>query len=250
MQPIVTIALRAAQSAADKLNYTVNNISQLTAEGATRKDVFDKAIEDAAWRARKVIRTAHTRHHIDSVQIGMEESREWDGQSRWLIDVAAGEVNLRNGYPSFLVNIALYTKDKIDCVAIVNPMTEEAMTASKGRGVQFGDRRVRTEYTPLSNAVCAIETSSVELLSKWQEVSAGLRMTGCALQSFVDLAAGRVNIALADKMSPADLSSALLIAQESGALTGDVNGKPVKQDRGELLAAAPKLFKQLMPLGR
>lgn len=246
MQPILTIALRAAQSAADKLNYTVNNIAQLTAEGATRKDVFDKAIEDAAWRARKAIRTAHTRHHIDSVQIGMEESREWDGQSSWLIDVAAGETNLRNGYPAFLVNVSLYTKGKIDCVVTVNPITEEFMTASKGRGVQFRERRVRAEYTPLSQAVVGIESQNPEKITFWAEKAASLRITGCPLQAFVDLAAGRVNIAASDDLSEADIHAAMLIAQESGALTGDMNAHPVKIKQGELLAAAPKLFKQLL----
>lgn len=246
MQPILTIALRAAQGAADKLNYTVNNISQLTAEGETRKDIFDKAIEDAAWRARKAIRAAHTAHHIESVHIGMEESREWDGQSQWLIDVASGESNLRQGYPNFLVNVALFTKGKIDCVAIVNPMTEEWLVVSKGRGVQFGERRVRAEYTPLQNALCAITTDSSETLTRWWDTAAELRMTGCALQNFVDLAAGRVHVAVADNLSKADISSAMLIAQESGALTGDLQAKPVKMDKGELIAAAPKLFKQIM----
>lgn len=127
MQPILAIALRAAQSAADKLNYTVLNILSLTADGDSRKDVFDKAIEDAAWRARKTIRNAHTQHHIDSVQLGMEESRDWDKQSRWVIDVACGEENLRQGLPGFVVNVALYTKDKIDCVAIVDPMSGDYM---------------------------------------------------------------------------------------------------------------------------
>ncbi|MEJ2041876.1 MAG: inositol monophosphatase family protein [Reinekea sp.] len=246
MQPILTIALRAAQSAADKLNYTVTNIQQLTAEGASRKDIFDKAIEDAAWRARKVIRSAHTAHHIESVQIGMEESREWDRQSRWLIDVAAGEANLRQCYPHFLVHVALYTKDKIDCVAVVNPMTEEWLTASKGRGVQFGERRVRADYAPLKNALCALSTRNAETLTHWFNTAAGIRMTGCALQNFIDLAAGRVHIAVSDQMDPAGIAAAMLIAQESGALTGDINGKPVKMDKGELLAATPKLFKQLL----
>ena len=246
MQPILTIALRAAQSAADKLNYTVNNISQLTAEGDTRKDVYDKAIEDAAWRARKTIRTAHTKHHIDSVQIGLEESRDWDGQSSWIIDVACGESNLRSGYPVFLVNVALYTKGKIDCAAIVNPMTEEFITVSKGRGVQIRERRVRAEYTPLSNAICAIETQRIDVLTKWFENTASIRTTGCGLQAFVDLVAGRTQIAVADGLSPSDMATAILLTQEAGALTGDLNARPVKIDKGELIAAAPKLFKQLL----
>lgn len=246
MQPILTIALRAAQSAADKLNYTVGNISQLTAEGATREDVFDKAIEDAAWRARKAIRAAHPRHHIESVQIGMEESRDWDGQSAWLIDVAAGETNLRNGYPGTLVSVALYTKGKIDCVALVNPLTEEFATASRGRGVQFNDRRCRVEYSPLAKAVVGIETKSAELLGHWLEQSGQIRVTGCDLMNFLYLAAGKLHVSVAQNMSPADFASAMLLVQEAGALTGDSKGNPVKAEHGELMAAAPKLFKQLM----
>lgn len=246
MQPILTIALRAAQSAADKLNYTASNIAQLTAEGDSRKDIFDKAIEDAAWRARKAIRAAHTAHHIESIQIGMEESRDWDGQSRWLIDVAAGENNLRLGYPSTLVNIALYTKGKIDCVAVVNPLTGEWLVASKGRGVQLGERRVRADYTPLKSALCALSTTNDQTLLHWFNQANDIRISGCALQNFVDLAAGRVHIAVADQLTDADIASAMLIAQESGALTGDLQGKPVKLDKGELLAATPKLFKQVL----
>lgn len=246
MLPIVTIALRAAESAADKLNYSINNIGQLTAEGETRNDVLDKAIEDAAWRARKTIRTAHTAHHIDSVQLGMEESRDWDGQSRWVIDVASGETNLRNGHTAFLVNIALYTKGKIDCLAIVNPMTSEFITASRGRGAQFGDRRVRAEFTPLKAAVCAVESNDINVIAKWHEKTGAIRVTGCPLQNFVDLAAGRVQISIAQGLSESDMASAMLLAQESGALTGDITGRPLKQDRGELMAAAPRLFKQLM----
>ena len=249
MQPILTIALRAAQSAAEKLNYTVTSIASLTAEGTSRKEVFDKAIEDAAWRARKVIRSAHTRHHIDSVQLGKEDSRDWDGQSRWVIDVAAGEHNLRNGYPGFLVNVALYTKDKIDCVALIDPMTEDYMIASRGRGVHFNDRRVRAEFVPLAQATCTLATKDMVLLSKWQDAVYDIRVSGCALYDFINLAAGRVNVAIAQQMSPADLASALLIVQEAGALTGDVEGKPIKMDRGELLAASPRLFKQLFSKG-
>lgn len=246
MQPIQAIALRAAQGAADKLNYTVTNILTLTADGDSREDVFTKAIEDAAWRARKTLRNAHTQHHIDSVQLGLEESRDWDKQSRWLVDVACGETNLRNGLPGFVVNVALYTRDKIDCVAIVDPMTGDYMIAQKGRGVQFTDRRVRADYAPLKEALVAIESNNIEIINQWKERAKALRMTGCALLNFVNLAAGRVHVAVAQDMSPSDVASAMLLAQESGALTGDVSGRPVKMDKGEMMAATPKLFKQLM----
>jgi myo-inositol-1(or 4)-monophosphatase len=246
MQPIVSIALRAAQSAADKINYTIQNMDNLMDEGDSREDVLKKAFDDAAWRARKSIRNAHTKHHIDSPQIGMEESREWDGQSKWVIDVAAGLKNLKSGFPGFLVNVSLYTKDKIDVTAIVDPMSEDYMTAQRGRGVQLNERRVRADAAPINAATVAIQTSDIELLTTWSQRTAELRITGCGLLNFVYLASGRTHVAIAQDLSSADMATAMLIAQESGALTGNAHGGPVKMDSGELMAAAPRLFKQIV----
>lgn len=244
MQPIVSIALRAAQSAADKINYTLLNMANLTAEGATREEVLNKAIEDAAWRARKTIRNAHTKHHIDSVQLGLEESRDWDRQSKWVIDVASGETNLRAGFPGFLINIALYTKDKIDVVAIVDPMTGDHITAQRGRALQMNERRIRAEVVPFNQAIIAIDTPDFDVVAHWRQRTPLIRMTGCPLYNFVLLASGKANIAIAQNMSPSDMASAMLIATESGALTGNAKGGPVAIAKGELLAAAPKLYKQ------
>lgn len=246
MQPIVSIALRAAQSAADKINYTIENMDNLMDEGDSREDVLKKAFDDAAWRARKAIRNAHTKHHIDSPQIGMEESREWDGQSKWVIDVAAGINNLKSGYPGFLVNVSLYTKDKIDVTAIVDPMTEDYMTAQRGRGVQLNERRVRADTASINAATVAIHSTDIELVTQWSQRTTELRMTGCGLLNFVHLAAGRTHVAVAQNLTPADMATAMLISQESGALTGNAKGGPVKMDSGELMAAAPRLFKQIV----
>ncbi|MDN3649093.1 inositol monophosphatase family protein [Reinekea marina] len=246
MQPIVSIALRAAQSAADKINYTIENIDKLMDEGDSREDVLKKAFEDAAWRARKAIRNAHTKHHIDSPQIGMEESREWDGQSKWVVDVASGINNIKAGYPGFLVNVSLYTKDKIDVAAIVDPMSEDFMTAQRGRGVQANERRVRAVYAPIANATASLQTADIDLITQWHSRTSELRMTGCGLLNFVHLAAGKTNVAVAQNLSPADMATAMLIAQESGALTGNATGAPVKMDSGELMAAAPRLFKHIV----
>lgn len=245
MQPILTIALRAAQGAADKLSYTLDQLMQSN-EPEKRQEILDKAIEDAAWRARKAIRAAHGRHHIDCVQLGFEESRDWDGQSRWLIDVCTGELNLRCGYPAFLVNIALYSQDKIDCAVVYNPANETFISVAKGRGVHCRNRRVRAQLTTLPQALCGVETKRGELLAHWCQRSAGVRTTGCGLQAFIDLALGHVQIAIAEELSPAEINTALLIVQEAGALSGDLNGRPLKTSGGELLAASPKLFKQLL----
>lgn len=249
MQPILTIAMRAAESAADKLNYTINNIANLTADGSTDKEVFDKAIEDAAWRARKAIRAAHPKHHIDSVQIGLEESRDWDGQSHWMIDVAIGEANLRSGDLNALISVALYTKGKIDCLAWVNPVTEEHLTCSKGRGVIVNGKRMRAQVVPLANAIVGVETNRVELITHWHENAAGIRITGCALANVFNQAAGRVDISVNENMAVHEMEAAMLIAQELGALTGDASAKPVKIEQGSLIIAAPKTFKQALSKG-
>jgi len=246
MQPIQNIALRAARGGADKLSYTLSNIESLTVEGASRKDVFDKAIEDAAWRARKAIRKAHQRHHIDSLHIGMDESRDHDGQSCWKINVLAGEYNYRSGFPGYLINIAYYVKDRIEAVALLDPVTGDEYTAMRGRGMQLNERRMRADGTSLDNAIAAIDSSDFSQAQRWAERTAALRVTGCGLLNIAYLATGRVQLAYADNLNDYDFHAASLLIQESGALSGDRNGGPASASKAELLAAAPKVFKQAL----
>ncbi len=246
MQPILTIALRAARGAADKLSYTLTNIASLTAEGASRKDVFDKAIEDAAWRARKAIRKAHQRHHIDSLHIGMDESRDYDGISCWKINVLAGETNYRAGFPGYLINVSYYVKDRIEAVALLDPVTGDEYTAMRGRGVQLNERRMRAEGGQLDSALAAIESSDFSETQRWAERVNEVRVTGCGLLNMAYLAAGRVQLAFADNLNDYDFHAASLMIQEAGALAGDRNGGPASAKKAELLAGAPKVFKQAL----
>ena len=246
MQPIVTIALRAARAAADKLSYTLANIDSLTAEGDSREAVFDKAIEDAAWRARKAIRKAHQRHHIDCLQIGRDESRDHDGESSWQINILSGETNYRAGYPGYLINISYYRNDRIEAVALLDPASGDEYGAVRGRGVQLNERRVRVAGASLDKALAGIESTDFSETARWAEKVAGVRVSGCALASLANLVAGRLQLAYADGLNEVDFNAASLLLQEAGALSGDRNGGPVSAKKGELLAAAPKTFKQLL----
>ncbi|MCH8529360.1 MAG: hypothetical protein LAT65_00785 [Saccharospirillum sp.] len=246
MQPILTIALRAARGAADKLSYTLANIDSLTVEGDSRKDVFDKAIEDAAWRARKAIRKVHQRHHIDSLHIGMEESRDYDGQSCWKINVLSGEDNYRSGYPGFLVNISYFVKDRIEATALLDPISGDEFTAMRGRGVQLNERRVRAQGDHLDRTMAAVDCRHFEDYQAFANHVKQLRISGCGLLNIANLVAGRVQLAFADDLNDIDFAAAGLLVQEAGALAGDRNGGPASNKTNELLAATPKVFKQFL----
>lgn len=244
MQPILTIATRAARAAADKLSYTLANIDSLTVEGDSREEVFSNAIDDAAWRARKAIRKAHQRHHIDCLQIGFDESRDHDGESSWQINIISGETNYRSGYPNYLINISFYKGDRIEAVVLLDPANGDEFNAMRGRGTQLNERRVRVAGVSLDQALAGIEASNLADTARWGEQVAGVRVTGCALASIANLVAGRVQIAFAEGLNAVDFAAASLLLQEAGALAGDRTGGPASASKGELLAAAPKTFKQ------
>lgn len=246
MQPILTIALRAARAAADKLSYTLSNIDSLTVEGASREAVFNKAIEDAAWRARKAIRKGHQRHHIDCLQIGRDESRDHDGRSCWKINVISGEANYRSGYPGYLINIAYTQNDRTEAVALLDPVTGDEFTAMRGRGAQLNERRMRVTGASLDQALAAIDSRDFGYTAGWAERVAGVRVTGNGLTTLSHLVAGRVQLAFADGLDDYDFPAASLLLQEVGALSGDRNGGPASAKKGELLAAAPKVFKHAL----
>ena len=181
--------------------------------------------------------------------IGMDESRDYDGQSCWKINVLAGESNYRSGYPGFLIVVTFFVKDRIEAAALLDPITGDEWTSMRGRGVQLNERRVRVDASTLDLALAAIDSSDPAEIGRWSERVAGIRVSGCGLMNIAQLVAGRVQLAFADDLNDVDFPAASLLLQEAGALSGDRNGGPVSARKGELLAASPRLFKQLFSRG-
>ena len=72
------------------------------------------------------------------------------------------------------------------------------------------------------------------------------RVSGCDLIDVCRVAAGQADAVVSMNVSIEELDAALLIARESGVLTGNIGGGILAKQKGSLIAANPKLFKNLV----
>ena len=139
MHPTLTIAMRAAKAAADKLAYVTNNIDVLTAEGDSTSKVVADSLDDAAFRCQKILSNAYENVKIfysHESTIPTKEDTEY-----WYVNVLSGSNNFAVGFGHFCVIVSQYKLGKIENTVIVNPITLEEFSASKGRGAQFNDKK-------------------------------------------------------------------------------------------------------------
>src|SRR5699024_1846001 len=70
--------------------------------------------------------------------------------------------------------------------------------------------------------------------------------TGSGLLDIAELAAGRADAAFVLGLEEQDKLVGSLLLKEAGALTGSLDGRPSVATEGQLMAAAPRLYKALV----
>jgi myo-inositol-1(or 4)-monophosphatase len=76
--------------------------------------------------------------------------------------------------------------------------------------------------------------------------SGGVRRTGSSVLDIAYVAAGRLDGFCGVNLKPWDLAAACLMVTEAGGLVGDLSGEQGWLDSGDVIAASPKLFAQLL----
>ncbi len=245
MQPTLMIALRAARTAADKVQYTLKQKPTLLAEGMSIESIHKEMLDGASYRAVKDIRSGHPGHNIMVLQTGLNEARKPETDVEWQINLISGEDNFISSFPYFAVSVSQWVKGRVEHAVVINIATGDEFTVSRGRGVALNEKRVRCSgVNKLPQALAATSlTKNTNALSKLSEQNAKLRITGSPLLDFAWLASGALDLVVAEDMEPTDAAVAALLVQESGCLTGNLKGQPFKAGTTELMAANAKLFK-------
>ena len=187
-----------------------------------------------------------------------EESGETspDAEYLWIIDPLDGTTNFIHGFPQYCVSIALQHRGAIEHGVVYDPAKNELFTASKGRGAFLDDRRIRvTKCASLKDALVGTgfpfkEQTRLELYMKQlkliMQTSAGVRRAGAAALDLAYVAAGRLDAFWELGLSPWDMAAGALLIQEAGGMVGDLSGDAGWLDIGDIAAATPKVFTQLL----
>jgi myo-inositol-1(or 4)-monophosphatase len=261
MHPMLNIAVKAARRAGSIINRAALDRTKLEIRSKHTNDFVTQVDRSAESAIIDILRQAYPDHAILGEESGAMEGRNPSGSTskaeyRWIIDPLDGTTNFIHGFPQYCVSIALEHRGTIEHGVVYDPAKNELFTASRGRGAFLDDRRIRvTRCTNLKDALVGTgfpfkEQSRLELylrqLKLIMQTSAGVRRAGAAALDLAYVAAGRLDAFWELGLSPWDMAAGALMIQEAGGLVGDLAGDAGWLEGGDITAATPKVFAQLL----
>lgn len=252
MEPFVNVAVQAARLAGDFIRRQQDQAPFLDINLNANQGESTAVDLQAEHLIIQAIRKKFPKHNILS-----EEQGSIDQQSEvtWIIDPLDGTRNFIHGIAHFAVAIAVEIKNQIEHAVILDPLRHECFTASRGRGAQMNNRRLR-----VSNKL-ALERSLIAYgkhrglehyaPTTQQFISSGLqhqslRRMGCASLDLAYVASGRLDAYFGLELAPWDCAAGMLLIREAGGVIANFAGRPHQKQDKELLCGHIKLLKNIV----
>jgi myo-inositol-1(or 4)-monophosphatase len=253
MQPLLNIAVSAARLAGDLIVRHMDQIDRIKITAKSNNEYFSEVDVKAEQLIIKTILKAYPDHGIIAEESGTQNP---DSDSVWIIDPLDGTSNFLHGFPFYCVSIAHKVKNRIEHAVVYDPIRHECFSASRGRGAQLNDRRIRvSKQTQLNASILSIGFPTKNPLLTEQHLPkfeamlgkcAGMRRTGSAALDMAYVACGRLDGCWEFGLRPWDIAAASLLIKEAGGLIGDFQGGEDYLNKGDVVAGTPKIFKSLL----
>lgn len=253
MQPLLNIAVSAARQAGDVIIRNIESVDRvkITAKGAN--EFFTEVDVKAEQVIIKTILKAYPDHGIIAEESGTHNP---EAEAVWLIDPLDGTTNFLHGFPFYSISIALKIKNRIEHAVVYDPIRHECFSATRGRGAQLNDRRIRvSKQTQLSSALLGTDfpTRNPALIQRYMPSfeailgqCAGMRRTGSVALDLAYVACGRLDGFWQFGLRPWDVAAASLLIKEAGGLISDMQGGEDYLNQGDVVTGTPKIFKSLL----
>ena len=250
---MLNIAVRAARKAGSIINRAALGGGALNVRSKRAND-FVTQVDGAAEQAvMEIVRKSYPDHGFIA-----EESGETapDAEYVWIIDPLDGTTNFIHGFPQYAVSIAVQQRGALTHAVVYDPSKNELFTASKGRGAFLNDRRIRvSKCQRLDDALVGTgfpfkELSRLDLYVKQLRVfmskSSGVRRAGAAALDLAYVACGRLDAFWELGLSQWDMAAGALLITEAGGLVADPSGEQDFMEKGDIVAATPKIFPAML----
>ena len=256
MNPMLTIARRAAEEAGKVLQMGQRQLDQIQIEEKGRGDLVSIVDRRAEEVIKNVLLDKYPQHDFLGEESGETRASAEESEYCWVIDPLDGTTNYLHGLPQFAVSIGLLKRGKPELGVVYNPVSEEWFTASRGEGAQLNGRRLRVNtLRDGGRAIAAtgfpfrdpnlLSRQYALLKSVLQEI-ADVRRLGSAALDLCFVAANRLDGYFEMGIKPWDICAGVLIAQEAGAIVTDFTGGQGMLDRGEIVAGNVYLHQILL----
>ena len=259
MQPMVNIALRAARLAAEQIARATERLDLIKSEQADVATFINDLCHQAERTIAHSIQKAYPHHSIVGDYSGLHKPvGEGPTPCQWQVTPIDSIINFSNAVPSFALSLTGRINGKVTHALILNPITGDEFTASRGEGAQLNGKRLRVSNNKnlggslIGTGFLGRETDrsglDIELSVLRELVQAGATPfnTGSVALNLDYTAAGRLDGFLQLGLNRDEQDAGLLLIQEAGGLVGDTAGGSNHRDCGKLVAGNPKMFKALV----
>lgn len=254
MHPMLNVATRTAMQAGDIIRRYSDKVENLRIHNKDENDFVTEVDRQVEQTIISAIRKAYPDHAI----LG-EESGQHAGSSpefQWVIDPLDGTTNFIYGIPHYAVSIALKQNGRLLLGVVYDPMKDEMFAAARGDGALLNNRKLRVNQktslqgTLLGTGIAFRKDQSLDLsLDSMKALlpgTAGVRRPGAASLDLAYVAAGRFDGFWEFGLKEWDLAAGALIVQEAGGLVGDPQGGNTHLQTGDIIAANPKVFREMV----
>ena len=230
MHPMLNIAIRAARTAGDSIVREMDRTRDISIETKGKNDFVTEVDKNAEGIIISVIKNAYPEHAF----LAEESGQEGENDYLWIIDPLDGTTNFLHGFPHFSVSIALQNKGVLEQAVIYDPLKQELFTASKGKGAQLNNRKIRVSIKKtLDGALLGTgfpynnESVMQQFIESYKNLFpnvAGIRRAGVASLDLAYVACGRLDGFWEFNLRPWDIAAGALIIQEAGGINAELTG--------------------------
>lgn len=248
MHPIVNVAVRAARRAGGIILRHHTRVGDLEVSRKGRGD-FATEVDRAAERAIvSTVREFYPGHGFLGEEGGSRPGRE--EEVVWIVDPLDGTANYLRQIPHYAVSIGVRRKGRLEHAVIYDPRRNELFIATRGWGAQLDSRRIRvSRQDTLAEAVIALsvpQTLEEQVGRPLSHRGAIRRRTGSAALDLAYVAAGRFDGFWGVGLHVWDLAAGVLLVREAGGLISAPDGGEDFMERGEIVAANRRLFRETL----
>ena len=252
MHPMLNTAVKAARRAGNIINRATRNLDVLAVREKAANDFVSEVDREAEHAIISTLHEAYPGHAILAEESGASGASEY----QWVIDPLDGTTNFLHGFPQYCVSIALAHRGTVTQGVIYDPVRNDLFTASRGRGAYLNDRRIRVSKRQHLRD-CLVGTgfpfrdgsyldTYLAMMRAMITHAAGIRRPGAAALDLAYVAAGFYDGFWEIGLNPWDVAAGSLLVLEAGGLIGDLAGEGDYLHGGQVIAASPKIFAQMV----
>lgn len=258
MHPMINTAVKAARRGAAVINRASFDLDRVIVTEKNHKDFVTDVDQAAEQAIIEVLSKAYPDHAFLAEESGASANAHDEAEYTWIIDPIDGTTNFMHGFPQYCISIALSQRGVITQAVLYDPARNDLFTATKGAGAYLNEKRIRVgKLDRIGNALLATgyQTGSPKALKEYLEMygimaerSQGIRRAGSAALDLAYVACGRLDGFYEKGLKPWDIAAGALLVTEAGGIVGEFNGESDYLYKGDIIAASPKVFGQMVGL--